>query len=669
MKNIARTIAAAALVAAAVCTGAPARAQDWEMPAGWDEVGRVEQWRGLDSLFYRVFENVQFLDTSQFKVDQVREYEKTKEDGGKVEGVTLDTWETLDDAEKTSRRKEARGDLKLVVDFRQRIEQQAQRTRQNLESGWGTQVADVTAVGDCLNRLNTAVWLDPSNPFTWHLLAYFTRIVGDLDRSEAALANARAALDRVPAGQLDDVRAGVALDQAWLYRDKGDFDRALEALDRAEALGVQGFEPTLVRGLIAAQTGDVQAAGEYARQLKSVEIRNFPPNLKSTSFGPELPNIASWRLKPSNYASAWILALSWLGEGNVDMARAAFREYSLNDLYPLAYRFWNDAGYIYEVTDRRQMANNAWKLARIHSPYIPYMVYKPYTANVGGLTGRGGPLPYILGFDRFFHSGSRLAFAVGLVDRLVNTDDDLKKQELAARALEQIEICQATGHYPGQAAVLAGQVYYLMGDLNSALIEVKGGLARMDELNDAPGAQAVLKGLSQARSELNPQDVANFFSQSGASGGRWTVSADPVAELAALRKAYADDASDANRRALARFLIREGDHAEGRTLALGPFPASALESKEIVKIPAEDIELVLEADRAEGSPDLALALVRALQGGAKDPWNTAGLWAMAGFACIDAGHDAEGKVALERASELDPGNQGLKVQLALMGGS
>ena len=78
---------------------------------------------------------------------------------------------------------------------RMRVENQAQRTRQNSESGWGLQVSDVTAVGDVLHRLNTGTWLDPSNPFAWHLLAYFSRIVGDLDRSESALINARAALE------------------------------------------------------------------------------------------------------------------------------------------------------------------------------------------------------------------------------------------------------------------------------------------------------------------------------------------------------------------------------------------------------------------------------------------------------------------------------------------
>ena len=55
-----------------------------------------------------------------------------------------------------------------------------------------------------------------------------------------------------------------------------------------------------------------------------------------------------------------------------------------------------------------------------------------------------------------------------------------------------------------------------------------------------------------------------------------------------------------------------------------------------------------------------------LEGGAEDPWNHAVLWIYAGFICMDVGDMAEAKFALERAQALDPGNQALKIQLALM---
>jgi tetratricopeptide (TPR) repeat protein len=305
-------------------------------------------------------------------------------------------------------------------------------------------------------------------------------------------------------------------------------------------------------------------------------------------------------------------------------------------------------------------------MARINNPYIVYLVYKPYAIELGKLTGRPGAVPFFLGFDLFYTSGSRLGFAAALVERVAAAEDDLQKQELVSRALDELDLCIATGIYPAQAQVLKGQAYYLMGDLGSALLEVEAALMLMNEQGDTAGSTAVLQGLAKSDEDLAPTDVANFYSQSGTSSGRWMKAEDREAQLAGLRKAFADDPSPVNRQNLARFLIRNDQVPEGRDLAMGDLKGQELTGENITQLSGDDLALVLEADRAEGEDELALALVRALEGGATDPWNHAGLWTLVGFICLDGGDIAEGKVALERASELDPGNQGLKIQLALM---
>ena len=233
-------------------------------------------------------------------------------------------------------------------------------------------------------------------------------------------------------------------------------------------------------------------------------------------------------------------------------------------------------------------------------------------------------------------------------------------------ALDELELCKATGVYPGQVQVLKGQTYYLMGDLGSALLEVEGALAYMDKVGDKAGVAAVLQGLAKSDDDLDPKDVANFYSQGGTSGGRWLPEKNLDSKLAGLRQAYKDDPSDANRHELARFLIRHEDPDEGRALAMGPLNGQQLSGENIRQLSGDDLALVLEADRKEGDDELALALVRALEGGAEDPWNNSVLWVYAGFICMDGGDMAEAKVALERAQELDPGNQALRIHLALM---
>ncbi len=567
-----RFLAALVVLAGLAAGSGWAQEGGWQAPAEWTDVGTVAKWIENDARFYRVYEDAPFQDTSQFRMNQAKQYQRTTEYGGRMDGIGLETFYALDAKAQADRRKAAGKELKFLADFRQRIEQQAQLVREGRNSGWGgNPTTDMTVIGDCLAKLRTAMGLDPSNPFGWHLYAYLSRVVGDTDRAENALEGASGALAKIPADQLTELRRAVALDWAWLYRDQGFFAKALAAVAAAEEYGAQGIEPRLLRGLIAAQTGQTQQAIEQASALGSVEVRAFPPNIRSVSFGPDVADISVWRNRSSGYLKSWILALTWIQEGNLEMAAAAFGGVPINDAYPFAKRFWNEAGRIYDLTGRRSLAIRAWNLSRINTPYIVYLVFKPYAMDLGRLTGQQGEVPFYLGFDKFFIGGSRIAYAAALVEKVAAAADEMEKNEFAARALDEIEVCLRAGIHPGQAGVLkAGQVYYLMGDLDSAMIEVEGALKRMNEMGDVPGSSAVLAGLAKAQHEIDSKDIANFYGQSGASGGRWIAAADPEKELEELRKLQATEPSDENRRNLARFLIRGDDPVpEGRALALG----------------------------------------------------------------------------------------------------
>jgi tetratricopeptide (TPR) repeat protein len=651
-----------AILLAVYATGALA----WEQPKEWPDIGMVSKWKEYDARFYRTYQDGPFLDQSQFKFDQVKQYAKTREYNGSMDGIGLETFLEKDADEQTKRRKLAAKELKFVADFHQRMQTMIQRIRAQQGSGWGEQIGDQTVIGDCLGKLRTAVGLDPSNPYAWHVLGYFANLVGDKARANGALAYALAALTLVPEDELTELRAEVALDMAWLQRDLGKFDKASSQLKAAVDYGAKGSEPRLLQGLIAAQTGETQKATEIASALRSAEVRSFPPNLRSSGFAPELADVSLWSKRTSNYLQSWILALTWLNEGNIQMATGAFGNFSFNDQYPLGQRFWDDAGRIYEMTGRRSLAIKAWEMARINIPYIVYFVYKPYAVDVGMLTGRPGAVPFYLGFDLFFNGGSRLAYGEALVQMIAAAEEEIDKQEIGMKAIEELELQQQTGNYPSQAQVLKGQSYYLLGDLGTALLEVEGALETMEKQGDQAGIAAVMQGLAKSDDDLKPTDVANFYSQRGASGGRWIKPTDLEDHQASLRKAYADDPSDENRHALAQFLIRNEDPTEGRELALVPIEGQELGKDNIRQLSGDDLALVLEADRAEGDDELALALVKALESGAEDPWNHAVLWIYAGFICLDGDEMPEAKAALERAQELDPGNQALRIQLAIM---
>ncbi|HPF69209.1 MAG TPA: hypothetical protein PLQ13_00945 [Candidatus Krumholzibacteria bacterium] len=640
--------------AACLCVLFAMPAVAWDEPAHWNTVGEVSWWAATDALFYRLRDADVSLDRSQERVDQAAAYARTLAYTGRVDGLELDAWLTLPADERARREKMAARELEFVARFRNRIADQAQRTRENLPSGWGLGVSDVTVVGDCLQKLRTAVGLDPANPYAWHLYAWFAQAVGDLDRAGRGLAGAERALAQVPADKLIALRQGVALDAAWLARERGDGAAASEALALARARGAAGFEATLLEGLLAADRGDQATAFRAADALRETRIRKYPLDYRISGSAPETVNVAVWKEAPSDFAERWIKALAWLRAGEPDMALKAFGGYRTADAYPFAARFWNDAGLIYELTGRVALAGIAWDQARICRPYAPYFPSRTITCNLGRLTGRSGRIPVTRAFGTFPTAGSRLAQGALLADAVGDTLlDDAGRGQAAADALDALAICEARGWYPAEAALLRGAVYERVGDRRSAVLEVETALTAL-RARGGTVDQALLDRLAQAAADRTGDGVLTFYGQSGAAQARWAAPVDPVAESAALREAYAAEPSDANRRALARSLVRGGDPAAGRLLVAD-------------RNDPQDLVLALEADRALGDPTLAVALAERLQAG-DDPWSDAGLWTLAGFLCLDAERTDLGRLALERASELDPGNQGLRTQLKLMKG-
>ncbi|RKZ13254.1 hypothetical protein DRQ50_10715, partial [bacterium] len=177
----------------------------------------------------------------------------------------------------------------------------------------------------------------------------------------------------------------------------------------------------------------------------------------------------------------------------------------------------------------------------------------------------------------------------------------------------------------------------------------------LEKQGDGPGTQAVLAELGNVRDDRSAAELQEFFGQSGRLNSRSTPPEDTAATEATLREAYAADASDANRQALAYHLIRYGDPKVGREMVADKAMSNP-----------EDLKLTLEADRALGQADLALELVAAMEKTRSDPAVDASIWTLAGFVCLEAGHTVEGRQALERALELDPGNHALKIQLQLL---
>lgn len=641
---------------AVVCLLATA-AVAWEVPSHWAELGTVDEWMRRDGEIWRFEGDAVFNNQSQKNVDQQRVYAETHTYLGSVDGISLADFLALDQASQQDRIKAARKHRDYLLRFRTRMDTYVNQSRADQVIGWGTNISDVTTVGEHLTHLRSAVAVDPANVYAWHIYALFCSIAGDVDRALGALDGAEAALAEVPEGELKDVRVRVALDRAWLLRDKGDIAGATEALDSAVAIGAPNVETTLLSGLLAVAAGDTRTAVDLAKSLRSVEIRKFPTPITGASAGfwrPERTNLGAWMKEPSNYLQSWIMALVWLQEGQPEMLGKAFRKYSVKDIYPLGWRFWREAGRIYEVSGRPELANQAWRAARVWAPYSAFYPVKIYAADLSRLTGRPSQHAVYLAYDRFYVGGQRLVPGAILAQAAAGETDEMKRLELAGQAMDELESCRAAGTYPAQASLLLGSVYYQMGDVQSAVIEVESALELLESEGDAPGYAAVLDELANVSADHSVTGVQEFYGQSGAAQSRWAPTVDPAAERAALLAAYDADPNDENRQALARYLVRHDEAEAGRDLV-------AEHAAE-----AGDMVLLLEAERALGETARAEDLVAGLRAG-DDPYDDAEVWALAGFICLDEGLTEDARIALERALELDPGNHALRLQMRLLG--
>ena len=605
------------------------------------EVGTVQEWMDLDAVFYRSSEQRAWSTENKVIADQQSIYRRTFRYRAALPATDLAAWREMSGEDQARRTDLAAKNLKPVTRFLDQLRGWANNFQASGASSWG-RGNEVDVLPLCMESLNTAVQLDPSNPLTWHLLGYFSTCVGDMKRAQGAFAGADEALAMLPDEALPEVRCRLALDQTWLHRDQGTFNRARVHLQAAEDLGGKNLETVLLRGLIAAQAGDEADARRLAGELRSIKI---PRRNSYSGRNPEY-----WVKGASDFAKSWIMALVWIGVGDLEMAQLSFKQFSFQDRYPFAHHFWNDAGGIYMRTGRQDAAPGAWYMAHQWVPYQPFFVHRRYGWENRALTGIDGVTLDYAGFNQFYMVGDRLSFACRYATAMETTGGDEDRMNLGIIAISQLEICRKTGFLPGHALLTEALVHYFLGDLDTSRPMLAEGKKWLRERGYR---------LPSATSNTEVQVIRSTVMEPGAFRGPAGV----MQGQEDLETAWLKEPTDNNRRALGIYLIRNGDPERGRGLILKG-EADAPEAAAAGMITNEDLCLVLEADRALGDLGTAQFYIGELSRGKGNLPDDTQVWALVGFISIDHGDLPGGRLALEKASELDPDNYGLKQQLA-----
>lgn len=630
---------------------------EWIEPAHWADVGTVGRWMDLDLRFNHGYVDHVSLTVAGDRQEAI--YDRTLRYGATVPALEIDAFMTLSETERVNRADLARHELQLVV-----------RLLNKLSGGdrnsWQADQTDVDLMGAMLERLNNATGVDPTNPYVWHLLGWFRAQIGDLAQATHCYEMTAKALTLVPAGRLTDMRRRLALDQAWLQRDQGRFKSARGSVEAAEEYGGPDFESRLILGLLAAAAGNQSEAERYAKLVQ--DVGNY-----GLEHGRQLRPGARRRLlrRGGRMAASWIDGLLWLRLGYVEWAADAFPNWGIGkEILPrpwFANLFWRDAGYIYYQTDRPELALAAWRLGTDFTPYRPFFVKRQFSAPPRGMAGLSEILPFSLNFGLFFGGGSRFGYALSLARNLGTIPDPTERGRELAKVETELFICLRAGEFTPQTFLTLEHLYRQAGQLPQAADCHEQAVAAFRELgftvtSGPPGTMVVLSD----RVAKSPTQTVVHDRQTGAK----VVWEDPQPVqkvLDEIQDAYFASPTAENRRELARFLIRNLRLAEGRELLLHGRGNDPGAGDDLSVLADEDLVILLEAERGAGIDSTARALVDSLQAATAARPHSSEVWAMAGAILLETGDQAGGIVALQRASELDPENGGLRMQLRMLG--
>jgi len=636
-------------------------AEPWTEPVHWAAVGSVNTWLDIDiRLNNGRWEKADLTVSSEKQIDY---YERTLTDTGALPRIDLATYRNLSEADRDQRRKQARKELALVIRWHQKQQSNANGLK---VISWRGKQTNVDVLAAILESLNNATGIDPTNPYAWHLLGWLRAQVGDIERSNLALEMAIEALGLVPDEELPDLRRRLALDRAWNFRDLGRADLAETQIDQAEEYGGADFESDLLHGLLAAGQGNMAMAEHYARRVKN--LGRF-----GREHGRDLHRQSRELLNRNGPAmvSSWILALTWLELGYPEEADSVFPDWGLikrrpTPLAPFGNRFWRDAGTIYYLTGRENLARLAWFRGLCFTPYRPFFVYRAYAAPAGDVAGLTQDLRFQLNFGQFPGGGSRFAYALTLARTSASSPNAGAETALLAQAEEQLFICLRTGEFRPQAYLILEDLFRRVGQIPQAdncrlqavqAFEHSGYVV-------APGESGEALRLTGRK----PRDLRQTILRDPVSGREvvWTDERSVPAVLAEIQDTYFADPNPKNRRALARFLIRNLHVAEGRDLLLNGIGTHPGAGTDVATLGSEDLVVLLEADRQDGIDTTARFLSDSLLSGDASQWTDSEVWALTGTTLMDMGDRTAGLAALRRALELDPENGGLQMQLRLL---
>lgn len=443
---------------------------------------RYIDWNQLDWKFQRHT----FASAYMFEQDHPRSsydiYQKATQYDGPVKPVTLSEFQSLPAKAQNSRRIVAAARLNDAMAFHRII----MRSWEIWLYSRTTAVAQEAfryehgLVAHTLQNLETAAGLDPSNPFTWYHLSFFSGLVGDRTRQLEALNTGLSALpayqDNGSSTELIGLR--MLLDKSWLLRDTGHFPEGQECVNDAIRVMAQDDQRTLdlareallLQALLEVDLGDIHQARSLARELESWDLplqKTPAQSVTSASVSLHKNNLEHIE---SDFCRQWVWAMTYLKQRDSRQALAYINKQKWVTEFPahLNYRLWQDMGRIQESFGQWNEAKTSYGFAILYRPFFPFypMQGARGLSRVFGQTSTG--YTYYLGYGSMFLAGSYYSFAANRVIALEAAQSPAEKSRHGQDAIDALTTCIKQENRLASALALRGRVHYRLDNFTEA---------------------------------------------------------------------------------------------------------------------------------------------------------------------------------------------------------
>lgn len=316
-----------------------------------------------------------------------------------ADSLSLADWLDLDDASRRARRREA--------------------------AVWLDRSRDAASLDRVLQALHTAVGLDPAAAEAWLQLARLRRWYGDYQQTEDALAAGRAALPH-QGGDRRGLAAEMALCEAWLRYDRGDWRRGLEAVGTAADRGADDESVDLLRALHLAGQGRDARARDLALRFA---VRDHH---------------AHWVYAVSYWRRGGVQAAHGIFTGTASDVAAGAADFVKGRMRPRgvgAAESYRDFGMVEELIGNWWLARRNYQLAAGALPWRDENVLRRVDHPILARERDAPDMPVWLAFDRYYVTGSLSAFTALAMARYLSADHPAARESWAAAVLDAAGIC------------------------------------------------------------------------------------------------------------------------------------------------------------------------------------------------------------------------------------